>query len=378
MFIADIKQWKSVPEFQQHLLSLPKPDWVKGIVFHHTWKPVQSDWRGRTSMESLKRYYEKMGWTAGPHLFVCLGSPNPADDGIWQLTPLNAVGIHAGECNSSTWGVEIVGNFDIAPWPLELKAFNYELFAALLRKINVTSVNLTALRGHRECNSPKTCPGKMINTDAVRDDMQRLLFPSNPVVTRDSTIIAAPRCTQEEAVAYLKNRGGWYTDNELKNIIVPAYFQECDIAKVDPCVAIAQMIHETGFLTSWWSNRPRRNPAGIGVTGQMSNKQPPPEDIQNWAYDEKIKKWRKGLSFTAWDKTAVPAHIARLLGYALKPEEQSTVQKAYVAKYTEERPLPPKVIGCAPTLAGLEGTWAYPGKGYADKLALQANNIIRL
>jgi hypothetical protein len=138
------------------------------------------------------------------------------------------------------------------------------------------------------------------------------------------------------------------------------------------------MIHETGYLTSWWSNRPRRNPAGIGVTGQMSNKQPPPEDIQNWAYDAKIKKWRKGLSFTAWDKTAVPAHIARLLGYALKPEEQSTVQKAYVEKYTKARPIPPKVIGCAPTLAGLEGTWAYPGKGYADKLALQANNIIRL
>ena len=38
--------------------------------------------------------------------------------------------------------------------------------------------------------------------------------------------------------------------------------------KLDPLVAVAQMVLETGNLTSFWSQTPRRNPAGIGVTGE--------------------------------------------------------------------------------------------------------------
>jgi len=378
MFNADIRQWKTVKEFEDYLDTVTKPIWAQGVVFHHTWKPVQSDWRGQTTMNGLKTYYEKLGWTAGPHLFVCLGSPNKDNDGIWQLTPLNLKGVHAGDCNSTTWGVEIVGNFDIAPWPDDLKTFNYDLFAVLLRKLNVKSVNISSLRGHRECNSPKSCPGKMINTDVVRNDMQSILFPNSTIVTRDSTIISAPRCTQAEAFAYLKGRSGWYTDSELQSIIIPAYFSFSESVGVDPCVAIAQMVHETGYLTSWWSNRPRRNPAGIGVTGQTRTIPPPPAEASDWAYNDKTKKWQKGLSFPSWDKDAVPAHIARLLGYATKYGERTDAQQVFITHYTSSRPLPDRVVGCAPTLAGLEGTWAFPGKGYADKLAEHANAIIRL
>lgn len=375
MFNADIKQFKTVAEFESHIKMLALPDWTKGVVIHHTWKPVPTDWRGEKTMNALKKYYEGLTWNAGPHLFICIGSPNPADDGIWQLTPLNAKGIHAGECNNTTWGVEIVGNYDLAPWSKELKKLVYETLAVLLQKINVKSVVKAVLRGHRECNSPKTCPGSKIDMDVVRNEMQQVLFPSSHIVSRESTIVHAPRCTIENAVNYLKNKNGWYTENELSTIIVPAYFRYGQEMGIDPCIAIAQLVHETGFLTSWWSNRPRRNPAGIGVTGQTSNT--PPNDDKNWAYNPQNQKWHKGLSFASWENNAVPSHIARLFVYSVPSQFWTKVQTEFVAKYTADRPVPPKFMGCAPTLAGLEGTWAFPGKGYADKLALHANGIIR-
>jgi N-acetylmuramoyl-L-alanine amidase/Mannosyl-glycoprotein endo-beta-N-acetylglucosaminidase len=377
MFNADIKHFKTVQEYKDYVATITKPSWVKGVVIHHTWKPVQGDWKGETTMNALKKYYENLHWDAGPHLFLCIGSPNSENDGIWQMTPLTGVGVHAGECNSTTWGMEIVGNYDLQPWSAELKEAVYDTLEVLLEKIGVKSVVKDTLRGHRECNSPKTCPGKMIDMEVVRSDMQTRLFPNTNMVDRNSAIINSSRCTPEEALSYLKGHNGWYTPNELKNIVIPAYYQFGSVSGVDPCIAIAQLIHETGFLTSWWSNRPRRNPAGIGVTGQSSAVAPAPEDAKNWAYNSQTQQWYKGLSFATWDKDAVPAHVARLLGYAVPVSSMTDAQRAFVFKYTHERPLPASVLGVAPTLAGLEGTWAVPGKGYADKLALHANGIIR-
>ena len=62
---------------------------------------------------------------------------------------------------------------------------------------------------------------------------------------------------------------------DLMNAIVPAYFSVCASVGMEPVMSLAQMIHETGCLTSWWSQRPRRNPAGIGVTGRTGLDQPP-------------------------------------------------------------------------------------------------------
>lgn len=97
-FDIDVRQWRTWQGFRAHLFQHDRHicNWARGAVIHHTWKPTPGQWRGMTSMQSLKRYYEGLGWTAGPHLFICAGAPNPADDGIWQLTPLNLKGIHAG------------------------------------------------------------------------------------------------------------------------------------------------------------------------------------------------------------------------------------------------------------------------------------------
>ena len=370
--------FSTVAEFEKYLQSIKKPDWLEALVIHHTWKPVESDWSGLSTMNGMKKYYERLGWDSGPHLFVCIGSPDPKNDGIWLMSNLEEVGIHAGECNSVSWGMEIVGNYDVKPWSADLKNFLYTLIPVIMKKINVNSITIDNLRGHRECNSPKTCPGKMIDMNVLRNDLQKAMFPNSNVVTRDTALMNGAVCTLSQAVKYVQKSNGWYTEKELHDIILKAYFDEGQKTGINPTLAIAQMVHETGFLTSWWSNRPRRNPAGIGVTGQTSSSQPKPEDAYMWAYNTSTQMWHKGLSFSSFDKNAVPAHVARLLAYATKPISRTVEQQNYINTFTKDRPLPDKVNGCAPTLAGLEGTWAFPGKGYADKIAAHANGIIRM
>jgi hypothetical protein len=198
------------------------------------------------------------------------------------------------------------------------------------------------------------------------------------VITRDSSIMGDPSCTQEAAFEYLKGKKNCkYTDADIKDAIIPAYYEQGRKSGVNPTVAIAQMIHETGYLTSWWCARPRRNPAGIGVTGQTAPHLPPNAGINEWAYDATEKIWKKGLPFESWVFNSVPAHMARLLGYALSPKQMDDNQWYYFSLHTARRSVPARIIGCAPTLAGLEGTWAVPGKGYADKLAAHCNGMIK-
>jgi hypothetical protein len=53
---------------------------------------------------------------------------------------------------------------------------------------------------------------------------------------------------------------------------------------------------------------------------------------------------------------------------ALLTSLEDTQRAAFLAA-TALRPLPSRVLGCAPTLAGLGGTWAVPGLSYAAKIA---------
>ena len=93
--------------------------------------------------------------------------------------------------------------------------------------------------------------------------------------TEESSIIGLPNASAEQAIAYIIARPhGEYSDNDISTVIVPGYFALCFEIGLDPILAIAQMIHETGNLTSFWAARPQRNPAGIGVNGRKQPEQP--------------------------------------------------------------------------------------------------------
>src|SRR3954468_7966154 len=92
----------------------------------------------------------------------------------------------------------------------------------------------------------------------------------------DSPILSSSiQGTPEQCSRFmLARQHGEYNENDIMNSIVPAYFSVCASVGSEPVMFPATRIHETGFLTSWWSQRPRRTPAGIGVTGRTSPAQP--------------------------------------------------------------------------------------------------------
>jgi hypothetical protein len=170
-------------------------------------------------------------------------------------------------------------------------------------------------------------------------------------LTPGSKLIAAPRATADRPKQYLLAQPhGAYSDDDVRTI-VGHYYTTCAAVGLDPLLMVAQMTEETGHLTSFWSQRPRRNLAGIGVTGEPG----------------------VGLSFPGL-KIAVRAHVGRLLAYALPKGTGNQAQVQLIEEALAFRPLPDNRRGCAPTLAGLAGTYA-ADPDYAVKLAGVANDI---
>jgi len=160
--------------------------------------------------------------------------------------------------------------------------------------------------------------------------------------------------------------------------LVRLYEDACRECSIDPNVAIAQLCHETGYLTSWWFLR-NNNPAGIGVTGETSTTMPQSLTrvitAATWAYDDEARVWRKGLTFLTWED-AVVAHIGRLTAYALRKDERTPIQEEYVSLALRFRDLPVSAHGSAKTLAALGKAknpsgygWASPGERYGERIA---------
>ncbi|MBU6335834.1 MAG: glucosaminidase domain-containing protein [Chloroflexi bacterium] len=184
------------------------------------------------------------------------------------------------------------------------------------------------------------------------------------------------------AQALLARPTGEYTPHDITQIIVPAYHRICGEVGVDPVLAVAQMVHETGNLTSFWAARPQRNPAGIGVNGRRQRERPAQPRV--WAFNRQAGWWLMGVSFATWQDDAIPAHIGRLLAYALPPDAGDAAQRHLMALALTYRALPDRVRGSAPTLKPLGRVhnpsglgWASPGTQYGARIAIIANRILQ-
>jgi hypothetical protein len=382
-FLIDVRQWKSVAEFEQHLADYnfkQTAPWAKGITYHHTYRPLPSQWVGRRSMDGLKHHYEIVnGWDRGPHLFIVAGAPNKEHDGIWQLTPLNVTGIHAGACNSTHWGLEIVGDYDKAFWPEPVAQLALGAGAALLRWAGLGVDGLT-VRGHRECLPNKTCPGSKIKLPEIRELLKLRMqaatipAPTTAAITKHSPVLGKPTCTQEQAARWLlKQRHDDYTNGDLSLTIIPAYWELCLSVGINPAVPLAQLVKE-GSLYNFWGRRPQRNPAGIGVDGDKSATKP--ADTTGWAYNTDRRQWEKGISFPSWVGHSIPAHVGRLVAWATKPHERTAAQQQLVEQALAYRNLELRLHGSVSELQHLGRVhnptglgWASPGTDYGEKLA---------
>lgn len=84
---------------------------------------------------------------------------------------LNVPGAHcrAKNMNRCSWGVCVVGNFDIAPPPVE----QWHLTIKAVSELMYLNPNIKTehVRGHNEFDKFKSCPGKYFNMGKFREDL---------------------------------------------------------------------------------------------------------------------------------------------------------------------------------------------------------------
>lgn len=187
-------------------------------------------------------------------------------------------------------------------------------------------------------------------------------------LTPDTPILGAAPASYTPRFAvrrFLDVRGRTYGAGEVE-LIVGVYEEVCLGAGVNIELILAQIDVETTALTSPPAQPPRRNPAGIGITGPGV----------------------EGVRFPSWP-AAASAHVGRMIAYATTTNDDDLVAPAAAGKPEHDlkayrrrlvadalgwRSLPDRFRGIAPTLAQLAGTWA-ADKAYADTITRRGTLI---
>ena len=164
-----------------------------------------------------------------------------------------------------------------------------------------------------------------------------------------------------------------YNSNDWRTIL-RGYDKVCIAANINPYILVAQMAKETDWGRSWWAQRPRRNPAGIGVTGETSQEKSVNEDA--WSFDSNRNLWKKGYSFRSWE-IASSAHAGHMLAYMYTDDELTEAQQVLVASDPRARFIPKVYRGAVLILNDLDGKWSVPGIGYGNSIATIANALKR-
>lgn len=168
-----------------HFAELPAPDLStfkpQFVVLHNTDNPMldealaKANGRGWwTSVSDQQRllnmqtyYHDTEKWRSGPHLFV-------TDQAICLFTPLSERGTHSPSWNSVSWGIEIVGNYDLEPLTLETRA-NVIVALGMLCKWGGFAPETTKLHKEDPLTTHKTCPGKNIDLSDILDGTKQFL-----------------------------------------------------------------------------------------------------------------------------------------------------------------------------------------------------------
>ena len=284
---------------------------------------------------------------------------------------------HAGQTpakwtNADTIGIE--NHFALGDtWTPAQRTALTELVQQLMADFAIPASQVTTHRAVALPSGRKIDPSGW--TDSEFNQWRATLVPANGLSPAwRLTLMNAPRATQAQVWVQFANRpGDPYTEHDLREVIFPAYFAQATAVGLDPVIAICQSAYETGRWTSFWSQRPQRNPAGIAVTGQWWDAQPANEPA---AYNPNRGRWERGVSFASWADDAIPQHLGRLLAFALPQGAGTAAQRALIDRALSLRPFPAQARGSAVVLAALGRVhnpsgigWASPGTDYGDKLA---------
>ena len=301
---------------------------------------------------------------------------------IYQLVPEDRRAWHAGitsvadDTNSASIGIELEHRQGTGAYPLPQRAALDWLCRDIRKRYPIPLDNIVR---HGTVAIPTG--RKHDPTDWSETDFRAWVATLDPApaatsYTAYSPILAAPPATHAH---FTVPDASTYNQAEV-NSFIESYYSLCMRVNVDPVVAIAQMCHETGNLTSWWCERPRRNPAGIGVTGETRASATQPRG--EWALHPD-GLWHKGVSYRTWLLDAIPDHVGRLLGYTLPAATGTTEQQSLIQRANARRIIPIRVRGSAQTIKQLGRVhnpsglgWADPGANYGARIAQIANKLI--
>jgi len=259
-------------------------------------------------------------------------------------------------------------------WTAEQRAALTELVRLLL----LTYPTITKIVTHRSIAIPA---GRKSDPAAWDDSsfhtwsttlLARQVARPVPYTPNSALLAAPPQVDVPRIIATLATLPRQpYTMGDIAHIL-DAYQHHANGVGIDWVLAVAQCLHETDRLRSWWAQRPRRNPAGLGVTGK--HQATPPSDPQGWVQGSD-GIWQEGLSFPSWEQ-GIQAQLAHLLCYALADNSMTPAQLAFSEKSPRKQLLPASYRGAAHQLIGLNGRWAVPGTTYAQAIATIANTLV--
>lgn len=247
MSFSNVGRVWTVNSFSDYLKGLKKPDWVKGVCLHHTAFPdLNMRPKGFTiqHIENIRfGYVNNLKWKSGPHLFI-------DEDQIFGMTPLSEKGIHAVSFNSSTIGIEVLGDYD-KETPLSGRGKEcWETVAFATKEIyNWLGIkpNISNLYFHRDDpQTKKSCPGNLIKKEWVLDLMNKghklpevsiSVFPVIDFVTKNKGY------SYNEAVSLLKKQKDlFFFGNDW---LEGAYYDAQQKATVAPLSELSQIVHKT-------------------------------------------------------------------------------------------------------------------------------------
>ena len=161
---------------------------VKYLVIH------TAAFRGKNcDAELIDQWHKQKGWDCIGYHYVILNDrhDNKADGTVESGRSLNKAGAHAYGINSKSIGICCIGHGDYESFTQAQFDALYKLLAQLIKQYQLTADSII---GHRELNdlvdqgllsasyrTNKSCPGKLIDMDAIRLNVHRYLDASTPV-----------------------------------------------------------------------------------------------------------------------------------------------------------------------------------------------------
>jgi hypothetical protein len=139
---------------------------ITAVHLHHTWRPRRTDFRGRTTVEAMRRFHMvDNGWSdIAQHLTI------DPQGGLWtgrnwNAPPASQTGRN-GTRSDGPFMIEMVGDFDAHAETLD----GAQLEAVLqvcARLLSTFDLQTGDIHFHRELGSPKTCPGSGVDKAAL-------------------------------------------------------------------------------------------------------------------------------------------------------------------------------------------------------------------